>query len=213
MATGTWAGNPFASTESCQNSGLMIQEIWIDDFVIAWFCTDWGPVNVGEQIQLALFKKYNRCFLMHYLQGFPMQLRSYLSFSVFFRDTVLQILEMWGWVICSMLIASSTIPCEILGADKKRNKSRRSLWNVSLQIREEAELETLSWHCFTTLTTVPRQTCNPDLLPKSRSMRKKLHAFTARLGPWMGERATCTFDTNRFKFLLKLVNQSCVATA
>ena len=26
-------------------------------------------MNVGEQIQLALFKHYNRCFLMHYLQG------------------------------------------------------------------------------------------------------------------------------------------------
>ena len=101
MATGTWAGNPFASTESCQNSGLMIQEIWIDDFVIAWFCTDWGPVNVGDQIQLALFKQYNRCFLMHYLLGFPLQLRSYLSFSAFFRETFLQILKMWGWVICS----------------------------------------------------------------------------------------------------------------
>ena len=149
MATGTWAGHPFASTESCQISGLMIQEIWIDDFVIAWFCTDWGPVNVGEPIQLALFKKYNRCFLMHYLLGFPMKLRSYGSFSAFFSRTFcLQILKMWGWVICS----STTIPWEIFGADKKRNKSGKSLWNISLQIREEAELETLSWHCFTTLT-------------------------------------------------------------
>ena len=38
-----------------------------------------------------------------------------------------------------MFISSSAIQCEIFDADKQRNKSGKSLWNIFLQIKEEAE--------------------------------------------------------------------------
>ena len=143
---GTWAGNLIASTESCQNSELMIQEIWIDDFVIAWFCTDWGPVNVGEQIQLALFKHYNRCFLMHYLQGVSDAIEVLLVlFRFLSKDFFLQILEMWGWVICSFSLLQFHAKYLAL---IKRGTSQVNPCEISLCKLEKR----LGWRCFTTLT-------------------------------------------------------------
>ena len=137
-----------------------LPEFWIDDSgnLDWWLCNclilhRLGPRECGWTNTTCTFQTVQQVFSDALFTGVSNAIEVLLVLFRFLSRYCFA--NSWNVRMSHMLIASSTIPCEILGADKKRkkrNKSRTSLWNVSLQIREEAELETLSWHCFTTLT-------------------------------------------------------------